>query len=409
MCALFVLVVACSHTAAPSGVDAAHAGATARAGAGGNPVATKGGAGGADAGKPKETGVVDAEVMDAAGGVGGSDAGPAINSVAGIVLANDATIFYSPGNWAAQNTSSMESVNAGAYFRTIFSGSTCTLSFDLTADGMPLSEIEVSVDSAPPVKSNLASVVDCTPSTKAPEHLLEVTVKSTSQALDRWSAAPATGILFESVTLDIGAYTRKPEVAPCQGLIFGDSITEGILTTPGAGGENDQADAALGWAYRQKKLLGCEIGVVGFGRQGLGITGNGKVPIFGDTWRYVFSTFPRSFSDIGFILVNQGTNDGSNDETAAELTFLNGALKATKPATPIIILRPFNGSQAATWQTAIASVNNPRVHYVDTTGFFDTAKSADGLHPNADADATIAPLISAKVGPLVAGSRGWAN
>ncbi len=342
-----------------------------------------------------DAGVVDADVRDA------NDAAPPINSVHGIVLANDSTIFYSPGNWAHQGASSMESVNAGAYFRTIFSGTACTLNFDVSADGAPLSEVYVSVDSATPVKSNIASTLDCTPTSTNAEHSIELTVKSTSQALNRWNPPPKTGILFTSMTLGIGAYTRMPSVLPCQGIIFGDSITEGINTTPGSGGENDQADATLGWAYLQKRLLNCEIGVVGFGYQGFSHVGNGDVPVFGDAWPYLFSTLPRNFSDIGFVIVNQGTNDGTNDETSLEQTFLTNILSVTASTDPIVILRPFNGAQSANWKKAIATVGSPRVHFVDTTGFFDTSESVDGLHPNATADAKIAPLISAQVSAIL--------
>jgi hypothetical protein len=85
---------------------------------------------------------------------------------------------------------------------------------------------------------------------------------------------------------------------------------------------------------------------------------------------------------------------------------LNGLITAC-PNVPIAVLRPFNGNQTANLQAAVAACSVPTAcHYIDTTGFLDTANGADsgGVHPSgANNLGLIAPRIAAALRPLIAG------
>ena len=101
-------------------------------------------------------------------------------------------------------------------------------------------------------------------------------------------------------------------------LVYGDSITEGVLTLGGSqAADTDHNDASVVYSYALAALLGTEIGVVGFGATGLSRGGSGGVPALGESWNQLWDGVPRSFSPRpDLILFNEGTNDGSNNITA---------------------------------------------------------------------------------------------
>jgi lysophospholipase L1-like esterase len=331
---------------------------------------------------------------------------------------NNSAIVYSPYNWNVGGGAAI-TINAGAYFRTLFSGASCTLNFNAANMASPASELWWRVDDGPLTQANVAATVSVTipPATTSnadvPYHLLEVIVKSTTETANRWnSVASATGtaVIFQGLTLAAAAALVAPGVAAKNLLIYGDSITEGVRTLgESAANDTDRNDAWMGWAYRLGALLGAEVGVVGFGGSGLSVTGSGNVPVLGTSYSLLYSGAARSFSPApDMVVFNEGTNDGSTNIVAAMTGVLNGIIAAC-PGAIIVVLRPFNGNRASNLQAAIAACNNPPAcHYVDTTGFFNTAYGADSmnLHPSGPNDVgLIAPQIAAQLKPLLGGSR----
>ena len=314
-----------------------------------------------------------------------------------------AAVVYSPYNWAAGKT-----VNAGAYFRLGFTGSSIALNFDVSAQTAPLPQIWVIIDGMPAQQFTLAATVTPTmPAATAawPKHMIEVVVKSTSEFVSRWSPQ-AAAVVLSSITLAAGAAASAPAVLLRTVLAFGDSITEGFKTL--GSGDTDTSDATLGWAYGLRRLLGCEIGVIGFGGTGLLNAGEGGVPPVGQSFTQLWSGTARNFSPAPSLIV---VNEGENDKTAAPATFqaafqaFLAALLGAVPSCPIAVLRPFSGAQAVAIQAAIQAVGSPRLHYADTTGLFDTTLSVDGQHPLGVANlGAIGPGVAAIVGPLVSGS-----
>jgi len=332
------------------------------------------------------------------------------------VAPNDAHFAYSPLNWNI-TAAAATTINAGAYVSVLFSGATCVLNFNATCMCSPPSEIWWRIDGAEGAwtQAAVAGSVSCTvPASTSgnadiPYHLLEVVVKSTTETQNRWNnvgSGNGTAVIFTGLTVANGASLLAPLAAGKSILCYGDSITEGVRTVgESAANDTDRNDAMTGWAHRLGPLLGAEVAVVGFGATGLSVGGSGGVPALGTSFSQLYSGVPRAFAPApNLIVINIGTNDGGTNTVAAMIGLLNGLLSAC-PGTPVAVLRPFNGNQAGNLQAAIAGCNNPGAcHYIDTTGFFNTAYGADSLnlHPAGPNNLTqIAPQVAAALRPLL--------
>ena len=330
---------------------------------------------------------------------------------------NNVAMLYSPYNWNVGGAAAI-TVNAGAYFRTMFGGSTtCVLNFDVSAMVSPTSEIWSRIDNGPWTQAAVGTTISLNipaimlSNGDVPYHLLELVVKSTTETQNRWNAGNSTRVVFKGLTLDAGATLVAPLAAPKKLLIYGDSITEGVRTLgEAATNDTDRNDAMMGWAFRLGALLGAEVGVVGFGASGLSVTGSGNVPVLGTSYGLLYGGVSRSFSPApDMVMFNEGTNDGSTNIVAAMTAVLNGIIAAC-PSTVVAVLRPFNGNQVANLQAAIAACSAPAsCHYVDTTGFFNTAYGADSLslHPSGPNDlGLIAPQLATVLRPLLSPTGG---
>jgi len=331
---------------------------------------------------------------------------------------SDAYIYYSPYGWLVQSGSA-QTINAGQYFRRKFVGTSCTLLFNVAADAAPLPQIWVSIDGQPPVMYVVAAQVPLTmPSTTTawPFHTIEVVVKSTSEFVSRWSPQSAA-VTFTGMQLSAVGAVTVPQIAKGNVLFIGDSITEGYHTVnsnAAGGADTFGSDGALGWAYMQAKLLGAEVGVVGFGGTGLTHAGVGGVPATPSTYNFLWAGQARIFSPPpDLIVINIGTNDSTSDPAvfqAAYVTLLNG-LQSYCPLAQIAVMRPFSGAQWSACQAAAALCTNPGfVRLIDTTGFFNTAESVDGIHPLGVANINeIAPQVANALRPILYPNNGGAG
>jgi chitodextrinase len=319
------------------------------------------------------------------------------------------SVLFSPYNWDIQ-ASSAKTINAGAYFKAVFGGTSCTLNFDMTGIASPLPQISYRVDRFGPWISTpiAASVAITIPSDTADYankggHLLEVLVKSTTETQARWSTQ-STAVKLTGIVLDAGKTISAPPSLPLKAIFYGDSITEGVRTVNmTATYDTDRNDAGQGWSLEVARILGAEIGNVGFGATGFSKSGSGGVPGLTSSYNYLYSGVARSFTPApDFIVLMEGTNE-PGDITAAATTVLNGLLAATPGTTKIVVLRPFDGVasgngtvHATQLQNAIAACTAPsRVTYVNTAGWFTTANASDSLHPYGVENIThIAPLAA---------------
>ncbi len=335
--------------------------------------------------------------------------GTGIDSAADtVLLPSSSNILYSPMNWT-QETNTASTINAGAYFRTMFTGASCYLNFDNSDATTPYSEIYYRVDGYAAgsgwTRTTPGADINCSPSgdlASAPWHLVEVVVKSTSQTINRWNAsALGTVVRLAGITLAPGSSATLPYAAPWTIAVFGDSITEGVRTVnQTATNDTDQNDATLGWAYDLGPLMGAEVGVIGFGGQGFTVAGSGGVPIFPTSYGEMSNGVSRNNIQVPeLIVINEGTNDPTaTSVTTAATTVLNGLL-SNYPKTPIALLVPFNQTHVSDLQAAVAACSNPAlVSLVQTAGLVQSTYGLDsaGVHPTGPNNlGIIAPRLAA--------------
>ena len=324
------------------------------------------------------------------------------------ILMNDPAILYSPYNWAV-SAPQAKTINAGAYLKVIFSGTSCRLTTDTRGDAAPYSQFLARVDGGPFQEYTLTSgdpTFTLATGLVSRRHLLELVIKSTSETIDRWNRQ-ATAVALTGIVLDAGATARAPSRKPYSVLVFGDSITEGVRTAGYAGipDDTDRNDATCDYAWLLSQALPAEVGVVGFGATGLTTGGSGGVPALPQSYGFLWAGQARSFAPAPDVVVyNEGTND-RGPITAAFGTVI-ASLLAVAPHCKQLLLRPFNGSHASEIQAAALQASGKGVTYGDTTGFWDGADSSDGLHPYDYAHVgLIAPKVAALVSPLLVGAR----
>jgi hypothetical protein len=326
-------------------------------------------------------------------GVDSANAGSVID-----IAPDNPALIYSRCNWLTSSTES-KTINVGAWFKTLFTGSSLTLNFDMTGISARRPVIVARIDGRDWQKFDVEETVPLSiPSDQDNDtHLLEVLFDAATETVSRWSPQ-SVAVVFTGLTLSSGSETvAAPELVDDYVLFYGDSITEGVRTLATNGSlDVDRNSQVVGWPRRVADLLGCDSAVVAFGSQGISDSGNGGVPNLVNSYDFLWSGQSRDFSiPPKYCIWLQGHNDGSSNTVADGLEALNGML-ASMVDTIFFLVRPFSGNQAANLQSIQSTCNEPnRVFYIDSTGFFNTSNSADGLHPYGFEDfANIAPKIA---------------
>jgi hypothetical protein len=320
--------------------------------------------------------------------------------------ADDAGIVYSPSTWLVSGGVA-KTINTGAYFKTVLTGTSCTLNFNLTGKSTPYARLRICVDGLTAQAATVAATVSVTLSEGGGPRLLEVYIDATTESVSRWSTQ-AAGVAFTGITLSSsGQSLTAPATRPRTMLFYGDSIAEGTSARP----INDpvlaiDVNTAVGsFALELGKLLGAETGVIAFGGQGLLVSGAAGVPTLGLSWDSLWSGQSRSFSPTpDYCIWLEGQNDSTGNTTSAAISALNGMLTAM-PGTQFVLFRPLAGTAQETYlQAAAAGCNEPdRVTYISTAGFWDSSQSGDGVHPRSWAClANIAPLMAQAIADLPA-------
>ena len=264
------------------------------------------------------------------------------------VLPNDPALRFSPYNWLVTDASA-STINAGAYFKCIFQGDSANLTFDVSQMVTPPSQIYVQIDNGPQtpflVSSSVALAVPSNLTRgDVPWHTLQVLVKSTTETRNRWnSSQPSTRVVFTGLTV-AGVAPWLP--GPKNVLIYGDSITEGVLTLGGSQHfDTDHNDASVVYSHALGPLLGAEMGIVGFGATGLSRGGSGGVPKLGVSWNQLWDGVPRTFSpQPDLIVFNEGTNDCGAPPApcgiAPAMAAVINNLLAACPAATLAVMQP---------------------------------------------------------------------
>jgi lysophospholipase L1-like esterase len=209
--------------------------------------------------------------------------------------------------------------------------------------------------------------------------------------LSRWNPPLESALFFTGVEVGEGGELLTPPPPPRMRIEFlGDSITEGILAE--GKGERPQfphlTDGRRAYAYQTAERLNAQPRVVGFGRLGITVPGNGGVPVAIDSFLFVYDSVLKDRWSPTAVVINLGTNDGK--ATAEEfgpkyLEYLQ-LVRESYGRARIFCMRPFNGAHADEIRQAVVDMRKGmdlRVHYVDTTGWIDPKEdTTDGLHPN---------------------------
>jgi Concanavalin A-like lectin/glucanases superfamily len=307
-------------------------------------------------------------------------------------------ILYSPFNWNVV-TGQASTINSGAYFRTIFSGTSAAIAFDTSPNASPYPEVWARVDNQAWTLLTLTAGSPTLPVAtgldNSKHHMLEVVIKATSEFLTRWSSSQ-TVVQVTGIVLDPSATVTTPTRRTKNVLIFGDSITEGYHVY--GSGDVTTSDALGCYSYALTTALDAEVGVVGFGGQGVTVGGQGGVPDFPSAYNLLYDGVSRSFNSPApdLVIYNQGTNDTSS--ITSGLTTVISAILTAAPSSKHLILVPFNGTHASEIAAVVSGLALAALTSVSTTGWFNTADSVDGVHPYNYASVDfIAPLLFPQV------------
>lgn len=308
------------------------------------------------------------------------------------IAPNNAAIIYSPFNWNVTGTYA-GAVNTGAYFYTIFSGTSAAVKFDLTGISTPYPQMWCQIDNDAITRYTLASTVAVAAGLDSRKHALRCTMKSSPTTTDRWNAPVWK---FTGLTLDGGSTVTQPVRRTKNILCYGTSISEGVYALGTVGTSADFDDGMSTYCSALSRAMDAEVGLVAFSSQGVSTAGTGNVPALPSTYNYIYSGVARSFSSPApdLVIYEEGTNDSTTNIVAAYTGIVNG-VKTAAPNVKQLLLCPFGPTFCTNQSTNIQSVATATgTQFVSTTGWFNTADSNDGVHPYGYASTNlIAPML----------------
>ena len=337
------------------------------------------------------------------------------------IAPNDAAILYSPYNWIPATSTVAVAKNPGAYFRVMFTGVAPTINFDVSVNTAPYVELYWQIDHGPMTRVPVAAAVTTTMPAQVvgnadvPYHLLTVwyTAEDSGDTKLPWAEPSDSTMKFTSLAFGAGSVVKAPGRAPLNIMIAGDSISAGVRTLGELPFNRDPKnnDAVYSWAGSMGHLLGAEVGMCGWGGTGYNNAARG-VPNFATTWQYVSAGVTRSFTpQPALIIINHGNNDGGS-VAANALLAVNGLLAAC-PSAHIVLLNPFSRVDNADLAALPGQTTSPgRVHFVSTTGFYNTTYGADTtpVHPSGpNGVALIAPSVAAAVRKYLPQNPRWTH
>lgn len=300
------------------------------------------------------------------------------------------------GRWDTSDPTAYVPGWAGAYLRTGFTGTTVKLNQRNAID------LYYSIDGAAyTFLSSVSGVVDLTPTP------LEAGLHSLTVSYRVIAGSYHGDAVFQGLTLDAGATTRKLPT-PKQVVEFvGDSITVGqtssqvaLTSYPWLVGEQlkvrhtqiAQGGACLRELTAAESIRG--IACVGLQQRFT------KVSAVDGAAEWNFHSYQ---ADV--VVINIGTNDTSHGVVSADFQAgyldLLHTVRANYPHAAILALRTFIGRWATETQASVAAMTaegDQNVFYVDTTGWLTADGRTDSVHPNDSGHQAITALLA----PIVA-------
>lgn len=337
------------------------------------------------------------------------------------IAADDSRIQYW-GRWdmRSASTSGAITVNTGSTILIRFEGPNLTLHFSISHYTQGFPTLWLQVDDGEwrvvrPAEALAVSPADLSPG----PHVLRLVVKGFREWENRWDAPLVGSIVFRGVTPAKGAGLLPAPARPAALIEYlGDSITEGVLVAasgdPGRLTRDDWPQASDGrrtWAYQSALSVGAEPRLVGFGRLGLTVNGNGGVPPAVRSFPFIYADAPiGALPKPDAVVINMGTNDGGAPQEVF-LPLYRQYLRVIRGAYPdarILCLRPFNGAQEAAIRSAVDQSGDARITYVDTTGWIRPEihySAAGGVHPNLDGNRAAAERLAPILAEILKSSK----
>eukprot|EP00048_Salpingoeca_helianthica_P022566 m.19058 g.19058 ORF g.19058 m.19058 type:complete len:371 (+) comp7493_c0_seq1:24-1136(+) len=341
---------------------------------------------------------------------------------------SNSALYFSRYNWAFTSAAQPTALtsNNGAYIKVKFTGTSIALGINTSfAPAMPFMNLLFTIDDGPmkevAVPPRSEGTLPLASGLTAGTHSLVLYVYNSLQSSDRWTVGVGNSAILgvRGVIVDSGAQLQPLDTLPRHILVYGDSITEGVQAECQPGGDLESNAATKTWAMALAAGLQTEISVVGYGRLGWTIPGNGNVPpVFtpgapdSSSWNMVLAKFPRNFSIApDAIVIGHGTNDGSAPPSTVQRN-AQGWLSAVRQAAPssaIFVCVPFGGFQKSALEQAtanyIAASGDTNVFFIDlgaqaaygTAHWGASAESCDGIHPLAYRHGQLGSMLAVQV------------
>ncbi|ATE55843.1 SGNH/GDSL hydrolase family protein [Actinosynnema pretiosum] len=293
------------------------------------------------------------------------------------------------GRWNTADSTAHVSEWAGAYVLVGFTGTTVKLKQRNAID------LYASIDGGADVlHANVSGTVNLTPTPlKAGNHVLRVSYRPIAGSYKG-------DAVFRGVALDPGARTYAPTTPARTVEFIGDSITVGQLSSK---------QALTGYAWLTGERLGAAHTQIAVGGACLYPAADGCIGM-SDRWLRTglaatapLWDFTRYRADA--VVVNLGTNDVGHGVTGAQFqagyTTLLRRVREKYPNAVVFALRVFRGRYVAETQAAVAAVGDPRIRFVDTTGWIvESTDTVDNVHPNDAGHRKVADRLT----PLISGA-----
>ncbi len=294
------------------------------------------------------------------------------------------------GRWdASGGPGHFVAVNPGSSFEFRYEGTKAVLHFDRSANKPPLPQLWVQLDRGEWMKEVVdRDVIPLGEGLKPGRHQAWVVVKALDEHQARWKPPLVAALTLQGVEVPDGRLLSPP---PRRKLLFeaiGDSITEGVLALrPGKLEEwTEIADARATWAFQTALALGAEPRLIGFGRQGITVEGNGGVPPAPLAYPFVYEGVPAVERPADIVVINQGGNDSRAPNIENGYLNLIRLARKRNPEAAIFCVVPYPQSQAAAIERAAAAARkegDANVHFVATAGWLDRrTDTTEGVHPN---------------------------
>lgn len=315
-----------------------------------------------------------------------------------VIPYTDANIIYSPYVWEFQSVTAARAWHKGAYLKAYVVAS--SLSIDCSGDG---GRIAYRVNGQAWTYATTGVVpVTFSPDVSWSVNLIEVAVSSET-------------VRFNGFVVNDGAYTRPMKAMNLRGLVLGDSITLGNNTESGYG-----ANGLVSWAFALRDYLGAEIGVHGQNSRGWLNSNGANSYALSVAWEVlkqagnVPSDIPFDFTNPpDFVAIMCGGGDTDSGASAPALasavtTTINDMLATLPPSTQIIVLRhTYDKPAVETIESAVLGMSDPRLHYIDTTGWVPLVDKPDNIHHIGAANwALMAPYAADAIRDALAGMAG---